>query len=427
MNVITLTIWQGSIYLIPLITTPYLARVLGVQEFGWLGLAGAVVSYISLVVDWGFSLSATQKVAQNSGQVHVLRQLFWDVVLAKFILVCVMAAIFLLFILFFPDLKKILPIVLAFLLQVIFGVLNASWLLQGLERMMSFALASLAGRVLTIPLTFVFVHGPDDVVVAAAIQGGSFSISAIASLWAAGQVLDLRPVTFSPARSCQQIRDGASLFLSTGGISLYSQGNVLVLGAISGATAAGLYSGADRVRRAVQGVTGPVSTALFPRVNNLVVTNPLRAKTLIGLILLVQGGGTFFLSLGQYFAADFVVTRFLGPAFVDAVPVVQALAPIPFLVGLSNVFGMQMLIPLGFSRSFTIITLGAGFCSLIFLPILCFFHGAVGAAVAATVTEGLVTTMMALVLFVRRKTLFAKPEPVPEPAAEILAPLLLER
>ena len=77
------SIWQGANYLLPLITFPYLARVLGVEGFGLIGMAAAITGYALILVDWGFSLSAAQAVARMRDDLVATSDLIWATVLAK--------------------------------------------------------------------------------------------------------------------------------------------------------------------------------------------------------------------------------------------------------------------------------------------------------------------------------------------------------
>ena len=85
-NILHLFIWQGSTFLVPLIVTPYLARVLGINEYGVYGMMIGVIAYASLIPEWGFNLSATQKVARAMDDEEKLRELFWATLLARIML-----------------------------------------------------------------------------------------------------------------------------------------------------------------------------------------------------------------------------------------------------------------------------------------------------------------------------------------------------
>ena len=409
-NVITLFIWQGSVYLVPLITVPYLSRTLGVEKFGLLGIAGALVTYVTVIVDWGFSTSGTQKAAQISSDKLALRKLFWDVTFAKMLIGVTAVTISTAIVFIVPSLYDLRYIFLIFMFQVIFGILNASWLLQGLERMIGFAFASLIGRLLIIPLTLLFVKTPDDVAIAAAIQGGTFLISTAASLIVASKSTRLLPVELKLSGAVEQLILGARLFVVTGGITLYSQSNIVVLGSVSGAVEAGLYSGVDRIRRALQSLTSPLSTAVFPRVSNVLPRDPQQGVRLIKFVMIIQGSFTLLLSLLIFFGSRTIVDLFLGPDFRDSVVVLQIISPIIFVIGVSTVLGMNILLPFGLSSEFTKITVASGVFNIATLPISCYYFGALGAAGTILATEMFVTLAMALTITRRRNFLKSKIE-----------------
>src|ERR1700731_1673800 len=85
-NTLMLALAQASVYLIPLVTTPYIARVLGAEHYGLLGIASNIIGNLLIFTDWGFSLSATREVARNAKDPHALRKIFWETLAAKSLL-----------------------------------------------------------------------------------------------------------------------------------------------------------------------------------------------------------------------------------------------------------------------------------------------------------------------------------------------------
>lgn len=406
-NIVTLFAWQISVYLVPLVTTPYLARVLGVEQFGVMGVAGSVLGYVSLISDWGFSLSATQQVARNAHRPEVLRRLFWDTLFAKVLLgvvalTCLVAATLLL-----PALRAMTMVLLAASLQVISGIFSVSWFLLGLEKMGAFAVASLVGRFLSLPMILLLVHGPHDTVIAVAVQGACGLVSVGASLSVAFRAVPLVPARLSLRSSWAQIRSGALLFLSMGAISLYTQTNIVAVGFVAGPVQAGLFSGADRIRKAVQGLSGPISTALYPRINNLVANGPQHALRTMIWLLIGQGLATLMLSVALWLGSGLITRLFLGAGFEAAKPALQWLSAVPALVGINNVFGINMMLPMGMRRAFTAATLGSGLVNIALLFPFCRAYGATGGAMAMVVSEAFVVIAMGLWLYLDRAKLAA--------------------
>src|SRR4029453_8820464 len=82
-NTLILALSQASVYIIPLVTIAYVARVLGAGHFGLLGIATNIIGNLIVFTDWGFSLSATREVARNAKDPHALREIFWNTLAAK--------------------------------------------------------------------------------------------------------------------------------------------------------------------------------------------------------------------------------------------------------------------------------------------------------------------------------------------------------
>ena len=190
-NILSLFVVQASVYLIPLITTPYLARTLGVSNFGLLGIVSAVMGYASLISDWGFGFTATREVARNATDLATLRKIYWNTVFAKALLCSCALAVFIGAASMISDWRKMLSILLVFSFVPITSVFNAGWFLQGLENIVGFARISLVSRILAIPLIFALVHSPEDVIVVASISGGIGLISAALSLFVANRSVPL--------------------------------------------------------------------------------------------------------------------------------------------------------------------------------------------------------------------------------------------
>jgi O-antigen/teichoic acid export membrane protein len=407
-NIAALFVLQVSVYAVPLITTPYLARTLGVANFGLLGVASAMVSYISLISDWGFAFTATRETARHAADPGALRKILWDTLLAKALLCGAALTVFLAVILLIPlpQWRGMVPLLLVYSLTPVTGIFGVGWFLQGMEKMVGYAAVSLIGRLAYVPLVFAFVHTQEDVLIVAVIQSGTSIVSVVASLVVASRKVPLMPIQLDVRAAWRQIREGFPVFLSTGGISLYTQSNIILVGTIAGPIQAGLYSGGEKIQRALQGLAGPVSAAVYPRINNLLVSNPNESHKLMRWTLIGQGGFTLCLSIAMFLSADIVTTVFLGNQYVNAIPVIRWLSAVPFLTGLSNALGVNMMFPFGMNEEMARITVASGVFNLATLSLLTYEKGAVGAAISIVMTEIFVTSAMAWTIYAKRKTVF---------------------
>jgi O-antigen/teichoic acid export membrane protein len=399
-NIALLYILQAANFLIPMVTVPYLTRVLGVTDFGRMGLATGLIGIMTMVTDWGFSLTATQSVARNAGDPAALRRLFWAVFWAR---VCLGIACFVglaAAIVFMPSLRELTPVILAASVQVLAAMFSVNWFLQGLERMGAYVWTFLLGRVLSIPLTFLLVQGPGDAAMAVLVPGVCALLSCGISFRESNRHVALLPIRLDRAGMIEQLRDGAKIFVSTGAINLYTQSTILLLGALTNKTEVGLYYGSDRIRRAVQALIGPAGAALFPRINNLLSHDRGAARDMMIRMLLVQGSFT----LVMFVVAPWGVPLFLGKDYVGAVKVVQWMSPLPFVIGISNVLGVNVMLPLGMKNQFALIVSMSAIVNLVAMLLLCPSFGAVGAALSSLITECFVTATMGAVLCLRGST-----------------------
>lgn len=402
-NLTTLFAWQAAQYLIPLIVLPYLTRTLGVDQYGTLAIATNIVGYGLVLTDWGFTLTATQKVAQNAENADLLRQVFWDTILAKVLLGLASLLTLVCATLLIAPLREMWTVLFFLSFQIVGNVFTASWFLQGKEKLVAFAAAALVGRALTIPATFLFVHSPTDTYIAAAIQSAATIGTAVLSLVLVTSSTRVWPPELSTRRARSQIVDGWHVFVSQAAVTLYAQSNVVVLGLVAGPAQAGLFNSADRIRRAVQALYAPISTAVFPRINNLISYDRKSALRFMIRLLVIQGAFCFLLSLVLFGFAHLIVELLLGHEFLAATPVVQCMAILPLIVGLSNVLGIQMMLPLGMKRDFSTILATSGLLNISLLLPMSYLFGALGAAITIAVTEACVTLMMAAVLWRRKE------------------------
>ncbi len=396
LNIFSLYVWQAAQFVIPILTIPVLSRALGVEKFGDVAIALNFAMYFTVVAEWGFNLSATQQVARASSDDSLLRNIFWDTIFARCILASICLVFALILSLCIPAFERISALIWIASIQVVGTAITTNWFLQGLEKMVTFSIVSICGRIIVVPLTFLFVHGPEDATVAVAIQTGSVLLIGASGLVMSLRTRKLLPVAFDLRGALAKIYEGIHLFSSQAAVTLYSQTNVVLLGIVSGPSAAGVFNGADRIRRAAQAAIGPISTALFPRVSVLAEENPSAAFRVIRRVMIAQVSLSLCISLTIFFAADIAVDILLGKDFSSAAPILKLLAPVPTLVGINNVLGTQILLPFGRQKTFSAIIIICGLFNVACLLVLCPRLGALGAASSILITETLVTGAMAI-------------------------------
>ncbi len=277
------------------------------------------------------------------------------------------------------------------LLNIAGSVFSVDWFMQGLERMGVFTLYSIAGRSLGVLLTFVLVHGPQDTWIACALQSAGAISASLRRLRDRTPLPESRADGNPAARRRRPDLAVSPLFPVADSWMVYSTAAPLALALIAGSSEVGLFAGADRITRVAIMLTFPLSMVMYPRVNALMAQSREAAARVAGpflgfqILLSVCIGAVFFL------AADPLATIVLGPGFQKSAEVLRWLSALSLLTGLTGALSRQFLIPLGWSRDVSRITLSFTLLYLVLLVIGCRTMGATGAAIALIATEGMLT------------------------------------
>lgn len=386
-NVIALTMLQMGNYLVPVAILPYLTRVLGVDGFGRIGFATAFTMYFVLLVEWGFNLSSTRDVSVLRGDKQARSVVFWETIAARLMLLLVSVLALLILVYVVPKLGEKSTLLWLGMLQVLATSLSTAFFYQGIEKMGWMAMVNLSIRLLSIPLIFLMVSSPDDVIVAFAIQTGCFLLASLTNLIMLSKARYIGWTCPSLAGICLRIRHGFSLFVSSAGTSLYNNTNAVVLGFVASEMAVGYFVAGFTLVKAVVGLTGPFAQAVFPRVSHILASEPAAALPFIKKMVLLQVMLGACLSVGLWVFIPWGVTWFYGEAFQDSTQVVAWLSLLPFLICIASALGMQTLLPLGHNKWYvSVLTLSGLLNCLILLP-LGYVWGAEGGAVAVLFTE----------------------------------------
>lgn len=398
-NIVSLTAILVANIAIPLITLPYVTRTIGAGEFGKIAFAQAVMSFSMLFTDYAFSWSAVRDVASVQDCKTALSNVFSAIWTTQWLLTLI-SGIFLYMIGIFSGISESdnAIFVMAFIAIVLGNTAFPLWLFQGLEKMKYVAVIQILTRMLSIPLIFIFVKSAEDTLLVIGFQAATTLLAAILALF---YIYKNELVNYKIPRGFvvfSVLKKGFPLFLSKFGINLYTTMTPLALGIVSGTTFVSYFSLADRIRSAGQNFLTPLSSALYPRLSNLFEKNrdeasKLVAKGLVSTVLIAS-----VISTGLYFFATPAVILLGGEEFQPAIPLLELLSVLPVLVGLSNVFGVQIMLANGRTSPFNrIITCAAALGATAIWP-LTYWLGAMGAAICVVGVEFFVTCAMAIYL-----------------------------
>jgi PST family polysaccharide transporter len=399
-NAASLYIIQFANYIVPLIMVPYLVRVLKPAGYGAVAFAQGLINYLMLFVEYGFNWSATRKISVLRNNIIAVNRVALHVWAAKGLLSLIGLAILGILIFTVPKLQEVFWLLLALYGIILGNVFFPTWLFQGMERMVAISLINLGMKLAILAGVFLLVKRPEDALVYAGLLGGGSVIAGLTGVVVALRMFGLRLVRVSARDIWEALKEGWILFLSKASVSLYTAGNAFILGMLTNHTVVGYYSAAEKIVKGILGLLGPIAQAVYPRFSKLATES--REQTLVWgrRMLLVMGSVGLLLTGGVFVSAPFISSLLLGPEFESSISVMRVLAPIIFLIALSNVLGIQLMLPFGKDRAFTLILFGAGCLNILLAAGLAPIWKAVGMAIAVLVSELAVVLAMLVYLYV---------------------------
>lgn len=406
-NIFALGLLQIANYIIPLISIPYLTRVLGAQQYGEVVFTQSLAAYCILLSDYGFSWSATRKISIHRDDFDLVSKTFLANWGAQWLLTTLAVTILSLLIITIPQLKNNAHLYFCGLIFVFGNAMFPIWLLQGLEKLKEVAAIQIISRLATLPLIFITVNNKNDASYAILSIGSGPLIAGIICLSIINKKKLVRFSRFHFTDTLFALKEGASLFFSKIAISSYTMLTPIILAMISGPTALGYFNIADKARVAAQALLGPISQALYPRMSFLYGNDKKSANTLLKKSIIAVCFLSSCASLSLLFFSEYIVLTLGGAEFLEAATILKYLSPVPLIVGLSNIFGIQIMLPKKLNKQFNIILFTAALLSLITIWPLIKTFDANGAAITILITELFVTISMATYLIIT-KNIFSK-------------------
>lgn len=399
-NLLSLYGVTAANYLFPLLTLPYLARVLGPSGFGALAIVQSLGQYLSLVVEYGFTLSATREVARSREDRARLAQILAEVLGARLLLACVVVALAYALALFVPALRANLALLWAGVFWAVALGMSPVWYFQGQERLRGVAILEVVAKAFGVAGIFAFVRSPDEAHQVLLLQGlAALLAGGVAWGWAWREVGFILP---TPSSAIRGLRSGFSLFFFRAVVSLYTSANAFMLGLFVPTQQVGYYAGAERLTKALLALVEPLNRVFMPRFSYLLAHSPQDAERLFRQNTLLMG---FLGTLGTVAVWTFsplAVALLLGPKYEGAIPLMRVLALLLPLIALSNVWGLQWMLAHRLDRPFNLIILLGGLLNLVLALSLAPRFGALGMAWGVVSVEFWVTAAI-LVYLIRRR------------------------
>ncbi len=398
-NILSLSGINVANYIFPLLTIPYVTRIIGPEGYGKVNFIASIVAYFVLFVSYAHDYTVTREISRQRNNTQAINKIFTTTIYARLILLAFSTVCFLLLMIFVPKLQKeFLGFGIAYV-SLIGIVIFPSWFLQGMENLTFISTMNFTLRFITTGLTFVVVTTKWDYINIIWLS----TLSSVATgVWSFVYCIRKYAISFVNIKIVDiynHLKEGNKLFLSYVFINLFTTTNIVILGLASNDHAVGIYSGAYKIYSIFQVLLlFPFSQAFYPHISQSFHENFDRGVEILKKVFILLGATTIVISIALFLFSDIIVRIILGNQFLDASIPLRIMSAVPFLSGMSNLFGIQGMLNLKMDKEFLIIMIIAAVISLTLNFALVIKYSFVGTSISWLITEAFITVSTFFVL-----------------------------
>lgn len=182
-NFISLVLLQGVNYLLPLISFPFLFRILGVERYGLVTFGYALMQYFVMFTDFGFNLSATKYISQHRQDAQAINTFLNSAMIGRFILCVISFTILVLLISTFEKFRSESMLYMLYFGIIIGNVMFPMWFFQGMENMKYITIFNIVAKSLSFIPFFIFIRGPEDYLFVPICYSVGFILAGLVSIF----------------------------------------------------------------------------------------------------------------------------------------------------------------------------------------------------------------------------------------------------
>ena len=387
-NYIYNLLYQILIMIVPLITTPYLSRVLGAQAIGIYSYTISITTYFILFGSLGVAMYGQREIAYLQDDKKERSKTFWEILIMRFITMAISLIIFYISFCLNGDYSIYYKVLI---LEIIATSLDISWFFQGLEEFKKTVFRNIIVKLISVMAIFIFVKSINDLKIYFFIYVFSTLLGNL-SLWLYLPRY-IEKVNLKKLKIFRHLKTTIDLFIPQVAIQIYTVLDKTMIGNIvEDKSEVGFYEQAQKMIKLLVTITTSLGTVMVPRMANT-FANGKREKLneymnrSFNFVLLLA----FPLMFGMISISNKFVPIFYGNGYEKVIYLINVISPIILAIGLSNVIGTQYLLPTKKQKEFTIsVTLGA-VVNFILNFIFIHFWQSIGASIATVMAEWTVT------------------------------------
>lgn len=376
-------LYQVLLIFLPLITAPYISRVLGVEGVGTYSYIYSIAYYFGLCGMLGVSNHGNRSIALAKRDKNLLSRTFWNIYFIQLMTTSIALALFIVYVLFFSKVEKCISLIS--ILFVISYVIDINWFFFGMEQFKMTVTRNTIIKLLTVICIFIFVKKVDDLWKYVLIMSTGMVLSQV-YLWLniKKYVYFVKPTLMEMKKNIQPM---LILFIPVVAYSIYKVMDKIMLGCLSSIYEVGLYENADKIINIPIGIITAFGTVMMPRISSLLMSEDDNKIS----VYLEQSFKYFsIISIGMTFGLMGISTVlapvYFGNDFIESAPLIAGLSVTIIFMTWANIIRTQYLIPNQLDKVYVISTIVGAIVNLLFnltfIPILASKGALIGTVLA---------------------------------------------
>jgi len=370
--------------IIPIITVPYISRILGAEGVGIYSYTYSIVDYFMLFSLLGINNYGNRSIAKVRDNKKELSKVFYSIYCLQLIMTLIMLIIYIGYIILFNTQYKLIAIIQT--LNLISVAFDINWFFFGIEKFKITVTRSTLLKLLSLVLVFIFVKNSNDVWIYTLILAGSTLISQILLFPLLSKEVEKVKIKFKDIK--KHIKPCLILFIPVIAVSLYKVMDKIMLGAMSEISEVGFYEQSEKIVSIPLGIITALGTVMLPRISNLVAKKDDKKileyidKSVNFMMFLA-----FPICFGLIAISSDFIPLFLGESFIKSSYLMYFLSITIIFISFANILRTQYLIPKEKDNIYIISVITGALINLVINYIFIPHYGSIGACFGTVFAE----------------------------------------
>ncbi|EMF0086636.1 flippase [Enterococcus hirae] len=397
-NGVWLYVLQFFNTVIPLITIPYITRILTPYNYGEFSSALNLTSYFLVIVEYGFNWSGARKIAIAKNKEDITK-IYSSIFFARLFLMFISFILLFLLSLILKIPTRQYYCMLILFLMIIGTSIQQIGLFQGLQRMKFISIVTVTIRTIATIMTFIFINKSDQVIGYTFLYSISFLILGIICMIYTHSFLRIK-IKFPGLKVIFiELKDGWYLFLSSGMGKVFAGIGITALQFFSTKQEVGAYSAIQKIPQMMIIAYTPFSQAIFPIMSKKIAENDINITKMVGKVIGILMPILLIMIISMAIFSNSIVTLAFGKAYSD-----YSILLIPLIIWASlsiinNLLGTQILVASGKTQIYSKLFVTSMIVMIACTLVLCKLYGGFGVALASMLGEGLLTFLLYLYIY----------------------------